>query len=68
MNNLSLAGTALDAFNVCAFFNSKAEEYEVLCPYFQEGIAQGEKNLHIVNPAYINEHKAQLNAPGSQAP
>jgi hypothetical protein len=64
MNNLSLAGTALDAFHVCAFFNSKEEEYEVLCPYFQEGIAQGEKNLHIVDPAYISEHKAQLNAAG----
>lgn len=64
MNNLSLAGTALDAFHVCAFFNSKEEEYEVLCPYFQEGIAQGEKNLHIVNPAYLSEHKAQLNAGG----
>ena len=64
MNKLSLAGTALDAFHVCAFFNSKEEEYEVLCPYFQEGIAQGEKNLHIVNPAYLGKHRDQLKAGG----
>ena len=60
MNNLSLAGTALEYFHICAFFNSKEEEYEVLGPFFQEAVDQGEKNMHIVDPAYADEHKARL--------
>ncbi|MDB5744815.1 MAG: hypothetical protein JWR68_3130 [Polaromonas sp.] len=64
MEKLSLGGTTLEAFHVCAFFNSKEEEYDVLTPFFQEGMAQGEKNLHIVDPAFALEHKTRLSEGG----
>lgn len=64
MNRLSLAGTELDYFHICAFFNSRDEEYAVLGPYYKEGADQGEKNLHIVDPAMENEHRLRLEAAG----
>lgn len=67
MNQLSIAGTALEYFHVCAFFNSKEEEYDVLVPFFKEAVAQGEKNMHIVDAAFAHEHKARLTAAGMDA-
>lgn len=64
MNNLSLAGTQIDYFHICAFFNSRDEEYDVLAPYFREGIEQGEKNLHIVDPELADDHRRRLGEHG----
>jgi hypothetical protein len=64
MNQLSLAGTQIDHFHVCAFFDSRSEEYAVLGPFFEEGIKQGEKNLHIINPTYLAEHRSRLQEAG----
>ncbi|KAB8038492.1 MEDS domain-containing protein [Janthinobacterium aquaticum] len=64
MNRLSLAGTELDYFHICAFFNSRDEEYAVLGPYYKEGIDQGEKNLHVVNPAMLSDHRSRLESAG----
>ncbi|RYY02305.1 MAG: hypothetical protein EOO53_11930 [Gammaproteobacteria bacterium] len=60
MNQLSLAGTNLNYFHICAFFNSRDEEYEVLIPFFKQGIDQGEKVLHIVNPVNTEDHRSRL--------
>jgi hypothetical protein len=68
MNDLSLAGTHLEHFHVCAFFNSRDEAYEVLNPFFNEGIQQGEKNLHILNPERVEEHRTRLAASGIDVP
>ncbi len=68
MDRLSLAGTSLEHFHVCAFFNSRDEEYDVLGPFFKEGIDQGEKNLHIVNPDHAGDHRARLEAAGVDVP
>jgi hypothetical protein len=68
MNQLSLAGTEIQHFHVCAFFDSRTEEYAVLSPFFKEGISQGEKNLHIINPAYMDEHRARLQDAGIDVP
>lgn len=68
MDSLSLAGTPLESFHVCAFFNSRDEEYSVLNPFFKEGMEQGDKNLHIVDPALIEDHKARLSASGIDTP
>ncbi|HZY17846.1 MAG TPA: MEDS domain-containing protein [Ramlibacter sp.] len=65
--NLSLAGTEIEYFHVCAFFNSKEEEYDVLVPFFKEAVEQGEKNMHIVDAAFAAEHKARLVAGGVDA-
>lgn len=67
MNQLSLAGTPLEYFHICAFFNSSDEEYDILCPFYQEGLDQGEKNLHIVSPAMLDEHRTRLVAAGIDA-
>ena len=67
MNKLSLAGTPLEAFHVCAFFNSREQEYDVLNPYFKEALEQGEKNLHIVDPELLDDHRSRLTASGIDA-
>ncbi len=68
MDELSLAGTPLESFHVCAFFNSRDEEYEVLAPFFKQALVQGEKNVHIVNPALLDDHRGRLSASGIDAP
>lgn len=64
MNQLSLAGTQIEHFHVCAFFDSRDAEYDVLAPFFKEGIDQGEKNLHIINPTEVDEHRTRLKNAG----
>lgn len=68
MNELTLAGTNLEYFHVCAFFNSRDEEYDVLSPYFKQATDQGEKNMHIVDPANAADHRARLHAAGIDVP
>lgn len=61
----SLSVAALDRhFHICAFFNSREEEYDALAPYYREGIEAGDKNLHIVAPAGRDDHIARLEANG----
>jgi hypothetical protein len=67
MNELSLAGTPIEQFHVCAFFDSREQEYEVLIPFFKEAIEQGEKNIHILNPAKLAEHRSRLVEAGIDA-
>ncbi|WP_020654134.1 MEDS domain-containing protein [Massilia niastensis] len=68
MHRLSLAGTELEYFHVCAFFNSRDEEYAMLSPFFNEAVAQDEKNLHIVNPANGQDHRRRLAEAGMDVP
>lgn len=61
----TLAGHTLDPyFHVCAFFNSRDEEYRVLSDYYREGLDGGEKALHIVDPDLRRDHKRRLEASG----
>lgn len=65
MKELSLAGTRLDPYyHVCAFFNSREEEYGVLSPFYKEGLEGGEKAVHIVDPALIDDHIQRLETCG----
>lgn len=64
MDQLSIAGTALRYFHVCALFNSREEEYSILNPFYKEGIDQGEKNMHIVDPEGLDAHRSRLTAGG----
>jgi hypothetical protein len=60
-----LAGAVLDrSRHVCAFFNSKEEEYRVLLPFVKEGFTQGDKAFHIVDPAHRQEHLRRLELEG----
>lgn len=65
MRNATLAGRELgDYHHVCAFFDSRDDEYRVLSPFFQEGLGAGEKVLHIVDPALIDDHLQKMKANG----
>jgi hypothetical protein len=58
---VNLAGMALERQrHVCAFFNTREEEYEVLLPFIQEGMAAGDKAFHIVDPHRRAEHRARM--------
>ena len=46
--------------HVCGFFYSQEEQYDVLLPFIEEGLAQGERAFHIVDPARRQEHLTKL--------
>jgi hypothetical protein len=64
MRTLSIAGTQLDAYHICAFFDSREQEYAVLTPFYQEAESLAEKNLHFVAPGLEEDHKARLRDAG----
>lgn len=64
MRQVSLAGTKLKYFHICAFFNSLEEEYKALTPFFKEGIDQNEQILHIVDPELVDQHRSHLSSNG----
>jgi predicted fused transcriptional regulator/phosphomethylpyrimidine kinase len=60
-----LAGSVLDRKrHVCAFFNSKEEEYRVLMPFIKEGFDQGDRALHFIDPRNRAEHMRRLKQAG----
>ena len=60
-----LAGAILGpSRHVCAFFNSREEEYRVLLPYVKEGFGQGDKAFHIVEDGHRPEHRRRLEQAG----
>lgn len=60
-----LAGAVLGrSRHVCAFFNTKDEEYRVLLPFIKEGFEQGDKAFHIVKEDHRPEHRGRLRQAG----
>ncbi len=60
-----LAGSVLgNRCHVCAFFNGRDEEYEVLLPFVRDGLERGEKIVHTVDPERHGEHLERLEAGG----
>jgi len=56
-----LAGANLgEARHVCAFFNSRDDEYRVTLPFIKDGIDHGHKTIHIVDPSRKADHVARL--------
>jgi MerR family transcriptional regulator, light-induced transcriptional regulator len=49
---------------VCAFFDSRDEEYQMLLPFLKDGLEGGEKEIHVVDPALRGDHLARLDAAG----
>lgn len=64
MKNIDWAGIQADYVHICAFFDSREEEYDILGPFYKEAVEQGEKCLHIINPDKMDDHRAQLTAAG----
>ena len=64
-NQVRLAGATLNrSRHVCAFFNSKDEEYRVLLPFIREGFEAGDKAFHIVADGHRPEHRRRLEQAG----
>lgn len=50
--------------HICAFFDSEDQQYDVLLPYFQEGLDNGEQVVSILNRDRHPDHFARLHAAG----
>lgn len=58
-----LAGATLGrARHICAFFNSKEEEYRTLLPFVREGFDHGDRAFHIIEERRRQEHLQRLAA------
>src|SRR3981081_564521 len=45
---------------ICTFFRTSAERYRVLMPFVREGMEQGDRAFHIVNPSLRSEHTQRI--------
>ena len=45
-----------EGMHICTFFRTSAEKYRVLMPFIREGMEQGDRAFHIVNPSLRSEH------------
>jgi hypothetical protein len=63
--DVTLAGRSVPGNqHVCAFFNSKEEEYRVLMPFIKEGFERGERAFHVVDPEHRATHLKRLGEAG----
>src|SRR5262245_12151974 len=46
--------------HICAFFNSRDDEYRVLLPFIKDGFDSGDQAVHIVDPQRHDEHARRL--------
>jgi hypothetical protein len=53
--------------HVCAFFDSRDEEYSVLLPYLREGVMAGEDVLNVLDEARLPDHRSRLAGAGIHA-
>lgn len=65
VRDVTLAGRTVPGNqHVCAFFNSKEEEYRVLMPFIKEGFERGERAFHVVDPQHRGAHLERLGEAG----
>ncbi len=50
--------------HLCAFFHDKDEEFRRLLPFVMDGLAAGEKAIHVVHPKNREEHRQRLGEAG----
>lgn len=60
MCDVHLAGSKLDHFHVCAFVDSRDQEYQVMKDFITEGLKAGEKEIHICDPKLRQDHLDRL--------
>jgi hypothetical protein len=59
--SVRLFGENLDeGMHICTFFRTSAEKYHVLMPFIREGMEQGDRAFHIVNPSLRSEHTQRI--------
>jgi hypothetical protein len=60
-NSVQIAGTSLGRqHHICAFFNGIDEQHRVLRSFIKDGLDQGDKAFHLVNPDLREEHLRRL--------
>jgi hypothetical protein len=52
------------ARHICAFTNSRDEEYAILAPFAKEGLQQGERVIQIVDSAKRGDHAERMRKAG----
>jgi DNA-binding NarL/FixJ family response regulator len=63
--DIHLAGSVIDRFrHIGAFFYSEVERYRVLAPFVAEGLRQGEKVFHVIEPLGREHHVRRLREAG----
>lgn len=50
--------------HICAFFDSREDEYDVLLPYLKQGVDAGEEVLNVLDETRLPDHRARLDAAG----
>jgi hypothetical protein len=50
--------------HICAFFNSRDEEYRVMLPFIKEGFEEGHRAFHVVDSRRPDEHLRVLEESG----
>ena len=53
------------ARHICAFVSSRDEQYDILAPFADEGLRQGERVLQIINPGARKDHAARMERAGA---
>jgi hypothetical protein len=49
-----------EGMHICTFFRTSAEKYRVLMPFIREGMEQGDRAFHVVNPSFRSEHAQRI--------
>ena len=63
--SIQLCGQHVDQpGHICAFFDSREEEYDTLLPYFKEGVDAGEQVLNVLDADRLTDHCERLEAGG----
>jgi hypothetical protein len=63
--SIRLAGKTLEpGSHVCAFFNSREEEYQALLPFIRDGFHERDRAFHIVDPRHRQNHLDRLRQAG----
>jgi hypothetical protein len=65
---VSLAGREIGcSCHACAFFHTEDQFYKVLLPFIRDGFAEGDRAVHIVDPAKRDRHLQTLSDAGIDA-
>src|SRR5229473_8151396 len=56
-----------EGMHICTFFRTSAERYRVLMPFIREGMEQGDRAFHIVNPSLRSMHAQRMAEAGIDA-
>lgn len=63
--SVRLAGKTIEhSPHICAFFGTPEEEYQVLLPFIKQGLEEGEKAFHIIDPGNRLAHLERLRQAG----